>query len=104
MHFAQFVSTRDQATGTLLCGDLFTHVGGGAALVETDILGPAIAAEEMFQATALAPRTPEILRRLAELKPRTLALMHGASYRGDGAAALRGLADYTAERMRKLAA
>ena len=103
MHFAQFVSTRDQATGTLLCGDLFTHVGGGAALVETDILGPAIAAEEMFQATALAPRTPEILRRLAELKPRTLALMHGA-YRGDCAAALRGLADYTAERMRKLAA
>ena len=33
------------------------------------------------------------IRRLAELAPRTLALMHGPSFRGDGAAALRALAD-----------
>lgn len=46
----------EETTRTLLCGDLFTHVGGGAALTESDILGPAIAAEEMFQATALTPR------------------------------------------------
>ncbi|HVM83416.1 MAG TPA: MBL fold metallo-hydrolase [Candidatus Binatia bacterium] len=94
----------EETTGTLLCGDLFTHVGGGAALTESDILGPAIAAEEMFQATSLAPRTAPTLHRLADLAPRTLALMHGASHRGDGAAALRGLADYYSARMLKLAA
>jgi flavorubredoxin len=94
----------EETTGTLLCGDLFTHVGGGAALTESDILGPAIAAEEMFQATCMAPRTAQTLRELAKLSPRTLALMHGASYSGDGESALRDLADYCAERMRKLAA
>jgi len=94
----------EETTKTLLCGDLFTHVGGGAALTDSEILGPAIAAEEMFQATALAPSTPQTLRRLAELAPKTLAVMHGASYRGDGGAALRGLADYYADRMQKRAA
>jgi hypothetical protein len=34
--------------------------------------------------------------KLAKLEPRTLAVMHGSSYRGDGAAALRDLADYHA--------
>jgi hypothetical protein len=33
------------------------------------------------------------MRRLATLEPRTLALMHGPAFAGDGAAALRGLAD-----------
>ena len=94
----------EETTRTLLCGDLFTHVGGGTALTESDILAPAIAAEEMFQATALTPHTAPTLRTLADLEPRTLALMHGASYRGDGGAALRGLADYYAGRMQKFAA
>jgi flavorubredoxin len=94
----------EETTRTLLCGDLFTHVGGGTALTESDILAPAIAAEEMFQATALTPHTAPTLRMLADLAPRTLALMHGASYRGDGGTALRGLADYYAGRMQKFAA
>ena len=33
------------------------------------------------------------LEQLAQLEPRTLALMHGASFSGDGAAQLRGLSD-----------
>ena len=33
------------------------------------------------------------IRGLAALAPRTLALMHGPSFAGDGAAALRALAD-----------
>ena len=33
------------------------------------------------------------IRRLAGRAPRTLALMHGPSFAGDGAAALRALAD-----------
>jgi hypothetical protein len=38
------------------------------------------------------------MRRLAELEPTTLALMHGPSYAGDGAIQLRGLADAYHER------
>jgi hypothetical protein len=33
------------------------------------------------------------IRGLAKFAPRTLALMHGPSFTGDGAAALRALAD-----------
>jgi hypothetical protein len=38
------------------------------------------------------------MRDLADLSPRTLALMHGSSYSGDGAAALRDLATAYEER------
>jgi hypothetical protein len=47
----------------------------------------------MFGATCLTPATAPTLRRLAELAPRTLAIMHGPSYAGDGAQALLELAD-----------
>jgi flavorubredoxin len=83
----------EETTRTLLCGDLFSHTGAGPALVETDVVGPARAAEEMFHATCLTPTTGATIRRLAGLEPRTLAIMHGSSYRGDGARALRDLAD-----------
>jgi flavorubredoxin len=87
----------EESTRTLFCGDLFTHVGNGPALVESDIVGPAAATEDIFHATALTPSTAPSIRKLAELEPRTLALMHGSSYRGDGAAALRELARYYAK-------
>jgi flavorubredoxin len=94
----------EETTKTLLCGDLFTHVGGGKALTESDILEPAIKAEEMFEASSLAPATGRTIRRLANLGPTTLGLMHGASYRGDGSAALHSLADYYDARRKRLAA
>lgn len=87
----------EEATGTLLCGDLFTHTGDKAPLTHSDILAPAIAAEEMFQASSLSPGTSATLHRLAGLKPKTLALMHGASFNGDCAAALDALAVYYAD-------
>lgn len=90
----------EEATRTLLGGDLFTHVGNGPALVETDIVGPAIAAEDVFHATALTPSTAPSIRKLATLKPATLALMHGSSYRGNGGKALHALADYYEQRLR----
>lgn len=83
----------EETTRTLFCGDLFTHAGNGPALTDGDILQPALAAERMFKATALTPATAPTIRGLAELQPRTLAVMHGSSYRGDGSAALRALAD-----------
>jgi len=82
----------EEATGTLLWGDLFTQAGSPPALTSDDIVEPAMAAEMMFHATCLAPNTAQTLRRLGDLEPTTLAIMHGSSYRGDGRSALDGLA------------
>jgi flavorubredoxin len=71
----------EETTGTLFCGDLFTHTGNGPALVDGDIVGPALEAEELFHSTGLSPATSLTIRRLAALKPQTLALMHGSSKR-----------------------
>jgi flavorubredoxin len=83
----------EETTGTLLCGDLFTQLGNGPALTEGDIVAPAIAGEDLFQYSALSPGMGATIRSLAALAPRTLALMHGPSFAGDGAAALNALAD-----------
>ncbi len=83
----------EETTGTLLCGDLFTNTGATPALISDDIVGPALAAEELFHGTALAPSTGRVLRSLGDLNPTTLAIMHGASYSGDGKTALYDLAD-----------
>jgi len=83
----------EESTSTLLCGDLFTQVGNDAALTANDIVGPALAAEDMFQYSSLHPGMGTTIRRLATLAPRTLALMHGPSYDGDAVGALRALAD-----------
>jgi flavorubredoxin len=82
----------EEITGTLLCGDLFTQVGATPALTTGDIVGPALAAEELFHATALAPQTATTLRALGDLNPTTLALMHGPSFQGDGRTAFYELA------------
>jgi hypothetical protein len=82
----------DETTGTLFAGDLFTHVGSGPAVVESDLIEPALVAEEIFHGSSLGPDLVPTLHRLADLAPTTLALMHGSSYRGDGADQLRGLA------------
>jgi flavorubredoxin len=83
----------EESTRTLLCGDLFTQLGDGPALTDGDVVGPAIAGEDLFQYSSLAPGMGATIRSLAKLAPRTLALMHGPSFSGDGAAALRALAD-----------
>jgi flavorubredoxin len=82
----------EETTRTLLCGDLFTHLGNGPALTEQDIIEPAIEAEEIFRASCMAPDTADVMRRLGDLGPRTLALMHGSSFTGDAKAALYDLA------------
>jgi flavorubredoxin len=85
----------EETTGTLFCGDLFTHVGDGPAMTDSDIVEPASQAEDMFLATALAPSTAPTIEKLADLAPTTLALMHGSSFNGDCSQALKELAaDY----------
>jgi flavorubredoxin len=83
----------EESTQTLLCGDLFTQLGEGPALTNGDVVGPAIAAEDLFKYSALNPGMGATIRGLTKFAPRTLALMHGPSFSGDGAAALRALAD-----------
>jgi flavorubredoxin len=84
----------EETTGTLLCGDLFSHLGGNdVALTTDDILGPALEAEAIFRQTAMAPDTGERLRGLGDLAPTTLAIMHGSSYSGDCKRAFHDLAD-----------
>ena len=82
----------EEATGTLFCSDLFTHGGDTPALTEGDILGPALEMEKLFPFNPVTPDTAPTLRRLAALKPRRLAVMHGASYAGDCAGLLEALA------------
>jgi flavorubredoxin len=94
----------EETTGTLLCGDLFTHVGDVPPLTGSDIVGPAIAAEEVFHATSIGAATAPTIRKLAALKPRTLGLMHGSSFNGDCEHALHSLADYYAIGLRAMAA
>jgi flavorubredoxin len=83
----------EESTATLLCGDLFTQLGNGEALTEHDIVGPASAAEDLFRYSSLNPTMGATIRNLAKHAPRTLALMHGPSFSGDGTAALNALAD-----------
>ena len=82
----------EETTGTLLCGDLFSQVGGRVALTTDDVVEPAMAAEAMFHSTSLAPHTGDAIRGLGDLAPTTLAIMHGTSFQGDGRQALYGLA------------
>ena len=83
----------EETTGTLLCGDLFTRLGDVPAISDSDPVGPAAAAEDMFKGTSLTAATGRTIRALADLQPARLALMHGSVYTGDTVAALNALAD-----------
>jgi flavorubredoxin len=83
----------EEVTGTLFCGDLLSQVGDGPALTDGDIVEAAGQAEDMFGSTCLTPQTAPTIRRLADLHPATLAIMHGSSYNGDAGTALHALAD-----------
>ena len=83
----------EETTNTLLCGDLFTQTGLTRPVTDSDIVGPALAAEDLFGFSSLHPEMGATIRRLATLAPRTLALMHGPAFTGDAAAALDALAD-----------
>jgi len=83
----------EEATRTLLCGDLFTQPGAEHAPVTTaDILGPSEAMRGALDYWAHAASTRPTLERLAELRPTTLACMHGSAWTGDGAGLIRELA------------
>lgn len=84
----------ETTTGTLFCGDLFTRIGDVGPTSTEDLLPAAIEGEDLFHATSVGLATAPTLRRLAALRPRVLALMHGPAWQGDGADQLNRLADY----------
>jgi flavorubredoxin len=88
----------EQQTQTLFCGDLLTQLGNGPAIVGDDLIDAAIAAEDLFHQTSLGPLVPETYRKLADLHPARLAIMHGSSYEGDAAGLLRAMADVYEQR------
>jgi flavorubredoxin len=76
----------------LLCGDLLTQPGTEhKPLVEGDILGPSEAMRAQLDYFAHGPNTGAVLQRLAALRPKTLACMHGSAWQGDGEALLTSL-------------
>jgi flavorubredoxin len=88
----------EETRQTLFCSDLFHHFGDAEAMTSSDLIGPTTQALERLRQGPLSgympytAKTEEVLRALAELQPKTLAVMHGSSYSGDGASLLRGLA------------
>jgi flavorubredoxin len=88
---------------TLFCSDLFHHDGNVVASTESDILGQVRRSLAGYQAGPLMDylpytvRTRKQLYELADLQPQTLAIMHGSSFVGDGARALRDLSQVMKE-------
>lgn len=88
----------EETEGTLFCSDLFHQQGNVEPLTEQDLSDRVREAMNGMQAGPLAnympytPQTDGIMRKLAALHPKTLAVMHGSSYSGDGAKACVGLA------------
>ena len=89
----------EETTGTLFSSDLFTQFGPCPSMTSGDIVEPAIATENVVPFMPATPQAAPTLRRLAALKPGTIALMHGPTFKGDGEAALNALAEHHAKRL-----
>jgi flavorubredoxin len=87
----------DETSRTLLCSDLLTHFGDVEPITSGDIVGRSRESLENMQKSPFAYYIPytnhtgEILASLADLNPTLLATMHGSSFDGDCAKALRDL-------------
>lgn len=87
----------EETASTLFCSDLFGHGGNVEALYDGDIVGRSDAYTTRQQTGPMSGSVPfthetrPMLEKLAALNPATLACMHGSSFAGDGAQALRDL-------------
>ena len=88
----------EETQRTLLCSDLFHQNGDVEPSTSSDVVGRFKQTLIEYQQGPFAnympftPYTDATLKRLASLKPRTLAIMHGSTYVGDGAQAFTDLA------------
>jgi flavorubredoxin len=87
----------EETQQTLFCSDLFHQNGDVEPITENDLGQRVRTAMRQMQASPLAnyipytPLTDSILNQLAQLTPKTLAIMHGSSFTGDGKQALHEL-------------
>jgi flavorubredoxin len=87
----------EETQETLLCSDLFHQHGDVESITSADIVDRSRDAMKVYQAGILAEYVPythitaQNLKKLADLKPKTLAVMHGSSFTGDCASALKDL-------------
>src|SRR3954465_5076516 len=70
----------EETTGTLFSSDVFTQFGACPSMTSDDIVAPAIATEKAVPFMPATPQAAPTLRRLAALKPGTIALMHGPTF------------------------
>lgn len=93
----------EETHGTLLCSDLFHQNGDVEPSTSADVVGRFKQTLIEYQQGPFAnylpytPYTKAILQRLAALKPRTLATMHGSTFVGDGAQAITDLSQVVQE-------
>lgn len=87
----------EETQSTLFVSDLFHQNGKREPLTSDDVVERSREAAMQLQASPLmdyvpyTPKTERLLGELAEFQPRTMAVMHGSSYTGNGADALRRL-------------
>ncbi len=93
----------EETNRTLFSSDLFTHEGEVEPLTEKTIVEPARETYLSYNAGPLAGyqpytrQTEQNLQKLITLEPKTIAAMHGSSFTGDGAQALRDLGEVMRE-------
>jgi flavorubredoxin len=85
----------EETDRVLLCSDLLHQIGNVEPITTGDIAGRYRHALEVYQQSPVlmdyvpyTENTKTQLAKLAALRPRTLAAMHGSTFVGDGAAAL----------------
>ena len=93
----------EETQGTLFCSDLFHQNGDVEPSTTADVVGRFKQTLVDYQQGPLAnympytPYTEATLQRLAALKPRTLAAMHGSTFVGNGVKALTDVAQVPKE-------
>ena len=93
----------EETSGTLLCSDLFHQTGDVEPSTSADVVGRFKQTLVEYQQGPFANYLPytaytePTLQRLAALKPRTIATMHGSTFVGDGAQAITDLAQVIRE-------
>jgi flavorubredoxin len=84
----------EENSATLLCSDLFHQNGKVEPITESEIVSRFKETLIEYQKgpfanyLPLTSKTEQMLNRLADLKPKTIAPMHGSTYVGDGESAI----------------